>query len=181
MPLQHVTDRMLASMRRGTTKKKTTELIKEIRSRVPGIALRTTLIAGYPGETEADHREVLDWVQETRFDRLGVFPYSHEEDTHAYTLKDDVPAEGKKERAEAVMAVQQGISAQINQGKVGKTFKTLFDRKEGDFFVGRTEHDSPEVDNEVLVDAKKFYVRLGDFAPVRVTSAEEFDLFGDIA
>jgi ribosomal protein S12 methylthiotransferase len=179
MPLQHVTDRMLASMRRGTTKKKTVELIAEIRSRVPDIALRTTLISGYPGETEADHREVLDWVEETRFDRLGVFPYSHEEDTHAYTLKDDVPAEVKKERAEAIMAVQQEISAEINRAKVGKTFKTLFDRKEGEYFVGRTEHDSPEVDNEVLVDAKKHYLRQGDFADIRITSAEEFDLFGE--
>lgn len=179
MPLQHVTDRMLASMRRGTTKKKTTELISEIRQRVPGIALRTTLISGYPGETQEDHQEVIDWVQETRFDRLGVFPYSHEEDTHAFTLKDDVPAETKKARAAEIMSYQQEISAEINAAKVGKTFKTLIDRKEGDFFVGRTEHDSPEVDNEVLVDAKKHYLRQGDFVNVKITSAEEFDLFGE--
>lgn len=179
MPLQHVSDRMLSSMRRGTTREKTEELIAKIRARVPGLALRTTLIAGYPGETQKDHEEMLAWVEKTRFDRLGVFTYSHEEGTHAYLLKDSVPAKIKKQRAEAVMAIQHGISAGLNAAKVGRSFKTLFDRKEGDYFIGRTEHDSPEVDNEVLVDAKKFYLRLGDFAEVRVTAAEEFDLFGE--
>jgi ribosomal protein S12 methylthiotransferase len=181
MPLQHVSDRMLASMRRGTTKATTAALVSEIRARVPGIALRTTLIAGYPGETKKDHEEMLAWVSETRFDRLGVFEYSHEENTHAFTLKDDVSAKEKKRRAQAVMAVQQDISAGINAAKVGKIFKVLIDRKEGKHFVGRTEHDSPEVDNEVLVDASKHYLRVGDFAQLRVVSASEYDLTAEPA
>lgn len=180
MPLQHVSDAMLKSMRRGTTKQKTTDLVNQIRDKVPGIAIRTTLIAGYPGETEKDHEEMLEWVQNSRFERLGVFTYSHEENTHAYSLNDDVPAEVKQERAEAVMDVQQGISASLNQAKVGETFKVLFDRKEGDYFIGRTEFDSPEVDNEVLVKAKDNYVRIGDFADVTITHAEEFDLYGNL-
>jgi len=181
MPLQHVSDRMLASMRRGTTKAKTEELVAAIREKVPGIALRTTLIAGYPGETKKDHEEMLAWVEKTRFDRLGVFEYSHEENTHAFALKDSVPAKEKKRRAAAVMALQQGVSRAINETKVGKTFKVLIDRKEGAHFVGRTEHDSPEVDNEVLVDAKKHYLRLGDFADLRVTAATEYDLTAEPA
>ncbi len=176
MPLQHASDRMLASMRRGTTKAKTEALVAAIRDKVPGIALRTTLIAGYPGETRADHEEMLDWVERTRFDRLGIFEYSHEENTHAFSLKDDVPAKEKKRRAEAVMALQQGISRELNAAKVGRTFKVLIDRKEGSTFVGRTEHDSPEVDNEVLVDAKTRYLRIGDFVDLRVTAASEYDL-----
>ena len=180
MPLQHVSDAMLKSMRRGTTKQKTTDLVNQIRDKVPGIAIRTTLIAGYPGETEKDHEEMLEWVQNSRFERLGVFTYSHEENTHAYSLNDDVPADVKQERAEAVMDVQQGISASLNQAKVGETFKVLFDRKEGDYFIGRTEFDSPEVDNEVLVKAKDNYVRIGDFANVTITHAEEFDLYGNL-
>ncbi len=180
MPLQHVSDAMLKSMRRGTTKQKTTDLVNQIRNKVPGIAIRTTLIAGYPGETEKDHEEMLEWVQNSRFERLGVFTYSHEENTHAYSLNDDVPADVKQERAEAVMDVQQGISASLNQAKVGETFKVLFDRKEGDYFIGRTEFDSPEVDNEVLVKAKDNYVRIGDFANVTITHAEEFDLYGNL-
>lgn len=176
MPLQHVSDKMLASMRRGTTKASTAALVDKIREKVPGIALRTTLIAGYPGETKKDHEEMLEWVANTRFDRLGIFEYSHEENTHAFTLKDSVPAKEKKRRAEAVMALQQGISREINEAKVGKTFQVLIDRKEGAHFIGRTEHDSPEVDNEVLVDAKKHYLRIGDFARLRVTSATEYDL-----
>ena len=153
MPLQHVSDNMLSSMRRGITKQKTIDLVNRIRDKVPGIALRTTLIAGYPGETEKDHEEMLRWVEESRFERLGIFTYSHEENTHAYTLKDDVPEKIKKERADAVMALQQDISFQLNQQKIGKEFKILVDRKEGEFFVGRTEFDSPDVDNEVLVKA----------------------------
>lgn len=176
MPLQHVSDRMLASMRRGTTKAKTEALVAQIRERVPGVALRTTLIAGYPGETRKDHDEMLKWVEETRFDRLGVFEYSHEENTRAFSLKDDVPAREKKRRAGAVMELQQGISREINERKIGKTYKVLIDRKEGSRFIGRTEHDSPEVDNEVLVDAKKHYLRVGDFAELRVTAASEYDL-----
>jgi ribosomal protein S12 methylthiotransferase len=178
IPLQHVSDRMLASMKRGTTRAKTTELIRTIREKVPGIAIRTTLITGYPGESEKDHAEMLEWVEQMRFDRLGVFTYSHEENTTAYALKDDVPAELKQARADAVMEVQQGISRQLNQAKVGQQFKVLIDRKEGDYFYGRTEFDSPEVDNEVLISAKDHYLRIGDFTTVRVTSAEDYDLFG---
>ncbi|MFN0189919.1 MAG: 30S ribosomal protein S12 methylthiotransferase RimO [Bacteroidia bacterium] len=180
IPLQHISDNMLKSMRRGTTEAKTYELIDMFRTKVPGIALRTTLIAGYPGETEEDHQAMLRFVEKARFDRLGIFNYSHEENTHAYDLEDDVPDEVKQERAEAVMAVQQGISEDINSLKVGQTFKVLFDRKEGDYFVGRTEFDSPEVDNEVLVAAKDTYVRIGDFAHVKITSTAAFDLYGEI-
>ena len=179
MPLQHVSDKMLASMRRGTTKAKTEELVAMIRDKVPGIALRTTLIAGYPGETKADHEETLAWVEKTRFDRLGVFQYSHEENTHAYSLADDVPTKEKKRRAEAVMAVQQDISRAINAAKIGKTVKVLVDRKEGKNFIGRTEQDSPEVDNEVLIPAAKHYLRIGDFADIKITAAEEYDLVGE--
>ncbi len=180
MPLQHITDNMLKSMRRGTTKQKTIDLVNEIRSKVPGIAIRTTLIAGYPGETEKYHEEMLEWVGETRFDRLGIFAYSHEENTHAYLLKDDLSAKTKQKRTEAVMALQNGISFDLNQQKVGKTFKVLFDKKEGDYFIGRTEFDSPEVDNEVLVKASKDFVRVGDFADVKITSAEDYDLYGEV-
>ncbi len=180
MPLQHISNPMLKSMRRGTTSEKTRELVKTIREKVPGIALRTTLIAGYPGETKEDFNEMLEWVKETRFDRLGIFAYSHEENTHAYLLKDDVSSKTKEKRVEAIMEAQQQISNELNQQKIGKTYKVLFDRKEGNHFIGRTEFDSPEVDNEVLVDAKKFYVRVGDFANVKITSAEDFDLYGEI-
>ena len=180
MPLQHVSDNMLKSMRRGTTREKTYSLVNMIREKVPGIALRTTLIAGYPGETEQDHEDMLRFIEDLRFDRLGIFTYSHEENTHAYSLTDDVPEEVKQERAQAVMAVQEGISAELNQQKVGNTFKVLFDRKENDNFIGRTEFDSPEVDNEVLVSAKDTYVRVGDFANVKITGAAEFDLFGEV-
>ena len=180
MPLQHIANPMLKSMRRGTTTEKTIALVNTIREKVPGIALRTTLIAGYPGETKEDFNEMLEWVKETRFDRLGIFAYSHEENTHAYSLKDDVSAKTKEKRVEAIMQAQQDISNQLNQQKIGKKYKVLFDRKEGNHFIGRTEFDSPEVDNEVLVDAKKFYVRVGDFANVKITSAEDFDLYGEI-
>ena len=180
IPLQHFSDNRLRSLRLGTTEAKTYELIDMFRTKVPGIALRTTLIAGYPGETEEDHQAMLRFVEKARFDRLGIFTYSHEENTHAYGLEDDVPDEVKQERAEAVMAVQQGISEDINSLKVGQTFKVLFDRKEGDYFVGRTEFDSPVVDNEVLVAAKDTYVRIGDFAQVKITSTAAFDLYGEI-
>jgi ribosomal protein S12 methylthiotransferase len=178
MPLQHVSDKMLASMRRGTTKAKTEELVAMIREKVPGIALRTTLIAGYPGETLEDHEETLEWVKKTKFDRLGVFQYSHEENTHAYSLADDVPAKEKKRRAEAVMAVQQPISLALNSARIGKVLKVLVDRKEGKHFIGRTEQDSPEVDNEVLIPADKHFLRVGDFADIKITGAEEYDLVG---
>ncbi|MDW8204548.1 MAG: 30S ribosomal protein S12 methylthiotransferase RimO [Cytophagales bacterium] len=181
MPLQHGATEMLKIMRRGITREKTEELIYTIREKVPGIALRTTLIAGHPGETEAHFAEMVDFVERMRFDRLGIFTYSHEEQTHSFTMPDDVPQEVKEERAAQIMEIQQQISQEINTEKVGKTFKVLFDRKEGGYFIGRTEHDSPEVDNEVLVDARANYVRLGDFAPVTITSAAEFDLFGTVA
>ncbi len=177
MPLQHITDNMLKSMRRGISKRRTKELIQDIRAKVPNIALRTTLIAGYPGETEQDVEEVIGFVEEMKFDRLGVFTYSHEENTHAYSLVDDVPAEEKQERADRIMAVQQDISLELNQAKVGKQYKVLIDRVEKDHFVGRTEFDSPEVDNEVLITAKDEYLRIGDFVNVEIESAAEFDLY----
>ncbi len=177
IPLQHGSSRMLKLMRRGTTREKTEELIQTIRKKVPGIALRTTLIAGHPGETEADFEEMMGFVERSRFDRLGVFTYSHEENTHAYTMKDDVPAEVKADRLEAIMGLQQGISLELNQQKVGKTLKVLIDRKEGGQFIGRTEFDSPEVDNEVIISADN-YVRQGDFTYVKITAASEFDLSG---
>ena len=180
MPLQHITDNMLKSMRRGTTKEKTISLVNTIRDKVPGIALRTTLIAGYPGETEQDFEEMQQWVSDTRFDRLGIFTYSHEENTHAFGLDDNVPDDIKRERAETIMGIQQRISSDINAAKVGNTYKVLFDRKEGNYFIGRTEADSPEVDNEVLVEAENNYVRIGDFANVKINRSEEFDLFGDL-
>jgi ribosomal protein S12 methylthiotransferase len=181
MPLQHITDNMLKSMRRGTTKQKTIDLVNMIRDKVPHIAIRTTLIAGYPGETEKDHDEMAEWVTNSRFDRLGIFTYSHEDNTHAFALNDDVPAELKQERADNIMSIQQGISKELNEQKIGKTFKVLFDKKEGDYFVGRTEFDSAEVDNEVLVDAATNFVRVGDFANIEITGAEDYDLFGVVA
>lgn len=181
MPLQHITDNMLKSMRRGTTKQKTIDLVNMIRDKVPNIAIRTTLIAGYPGETEKDHEEMAEWVSNSRFDRLGIFTYSHEDNTHAFALNDDVPAEVKQERADNIMSIQQGISKELNEEKIGKTFKVLFDKKEGEYFVGRTEFDSTEVDNEVLVDAATNFVRVGDFANIEITGAEDYDLFGVVA
>lgn len=180
MPLQHISDNVLKSMRRGTTKEKTSRLIETIREKVPGIALRTSLIVGYPGETEQDFEEMCRWVEETRFERLGVFTYSHEENTHAYALVDDVPQEEKHRRANAIMAIQQNISAELNQEKIGKIYKVLIDKKEGDYFYGRTEFDSPEVDNEVLISAKENYLRIGDYATVKITDAEHFDLYAEI-
>lgn len=181
IPLQHISDNMLKSMRRGITSEKSRKLVETIREKVPGIAIRTTLIVGYPGETEADIEEMKKWVEETRFDRLGVFTYSHEENTHAYNLEDDVPEEEKELRANDIMEIQQAISYELNQQKIGKTYKVLFDRVENGYFVGRTEFDSPEVDNEVLVSATDQYIRLGDFANVKITSADDFDLYGEIS
>lgn len=180
MPLQHISDSMLKSMRRGTTKQKQVDLVNQIRDKVPDIALRTTLICGYPGETEQDYQEMLQWVEETRFDRLGCFTYSHEEKTHAYDLLDDVPEEVKEARVEEIMEVQQGISFEKNQEKVGHTYKVLIDRVDGDYFIGRTEYDSPEVDNEVVLNAKDNYARIGDFVQVKIDRAEDFDLYGTI-
>ena len=180
MPLQHISDNMLTSMRRGTTKQKQIDLVNKIRDKVPSIALRTTLICGYPNETERDFQEMLTWVEETRFDRLGCFTYSHEEKTHAHTLEDNVPEEVKHERVDQIMEVQQGISYDINQSKVGMKFKVLVDRVDGDYFIGRTEFDSPEVDNEVVIDARTNYARIGDFVEVSIDRAEDFDLYGTI-
>lgn len=179
MPLQSGSTEILKSMRRGITREKTEALIETIREKVPGIALRTTLIVGHPGETEAHFDETYEFVEKMRFDRLGAFQYSHEDNTHSHTMPDDIPADIKQERADALMELQQGISWENNQEKIGQTFKVLFDRKEGGYFIGRTEADSPEVDNEVLVPATT-YVRLGDFANVKITTAEEFDLYGSV-
>lgn len=180
MPLQHISDPMLQSMRRGTTKQKTIDLVNKIRDKVPNIAMRTTLICGYPGETERDFEEMKEWVAETRFDRLGCFTYSHEEKTHAFDLIDDVAQEVKEQRVEEVMEIQQDISFQLNQEKVGNSYKVLVDKMEGDFFIGRTEFDSPEVDNEVLLDARENYVTPGSFVNVNIDRAEDFDLYGTI-
>lgn len=180
MPLQHGSSEILKSMRRGIDREKTEKLVEDIRAQVPGIAIRTTLIAGYPGETEAHFQEMYDFVEKMRFDRLGIFTYSHEENTHAYNLEDDVPEKVKKERADKIMELQSGISYELNQAKVGKTFKVLFDRVEGDYFIGRTEFDSPEVDNEVLVKKADHFVRIGDFATVEIISADHYDLYGKV-
>jgi len=179
MPLQHISDRMLKSMRRGITKQRSIDLVNEIRERVPGINLRTTLIAGYPGETEEDFEEMKAWVRETRFERLGIFTYSHEENTHAYKLTDDVPEELKQERAAEIMEIQQEISLEHNRQLLGRELKVLIDRKEGKHFIGRSEFDSPEVDNEVLIDAEKYFLRRGDLLQARITKAEEFDLYAE--
>lgn len=176
IPLQHGSTKMLQLMRRGTTREKTESLLNTIREKIPGIAIRTTLIAGHPGEGEAEFEEMMKFVETSRFDRLGVFTYSHEENTHAYSLVDDVPDEVKQERVAALMDLQEGISLELNQQKIGKTFKVLIDRKEGGNFYGRTEFDSPEVDNEVIIDGTKDYLRVGDFVTATVTAATEFDL-----
>jgi ribosomal protein S12 methylthiotransferase len=180
MPLQHISDNMLKTMRRGISKRRTVELVDTIRQRVPDIALRTTLIAGHPGETEQDFVELYDFVEATRFDRLGIFTYSHEENTHAHTLGDTVPDDLKQERADAIMELQQGISLELNEARIGQTHKVLFDRKESGYYVGRTQYDSPEVDNEVLVPATSQYVRLGEFTNVRITESTDFDLYGEV-
>ncbi len=180
IPLQHISDKLLHSMRRGNTKAKTVSLINDIRDRVPGIAIRTTFISGYPGETEKEHEELKKFIEEMKFDRLGVFTYSHEENTYAYGLVDDVSEDIKRDRVDAIMEIQQAISFNINQSKLGQTFNVLFDRKEGDYFIGRTEFDSPEVDNEVLVDAKENNLRVGDFTIIKIFKATEFDLYGEV-
>ena len=179
IPLQHIADPILKSMRRGTTKEKITQLLEEMRSKLPGIALRTTLIVGYPGETDEDFETLKQWVKKTRFDRLGCFTYSHEENTHAYHLEDLVPEEVKQERLNTIMEIQSQISWEENQKCIGQTFKCLIDRKEGNYFVGRTYRDSPDVDNEVLIDAKQFYLKQGSFVRVKIISATDFDLIGE--
>lgn len=179
IPLQHISDPILASMKRGTTQEKTTKLLKKFREAMPEMAIRTTLIVGYPGETQADFEALKSFVKEMRFDRLGCFTYSHEENTTAYELEDDVPEEVKLARANEIMEIQSQISWELNQEKVGKTFRCLIDRKEGNYFVGRTEYDSPDVDNEVLIDAKKHYVKIGDFVEVKIIDATDYDLYGE--
>ncbi len=178
IPLQHISTDLLKSMRRGTTFEKTNALLDKFREKVPNMTIRTTLICGYPGETEEHFQEMKEWVRTQRFDRLGCFTYSHEENTHAYNLVDDVPAEVKQRRVDEIMEVQSQISWELNQEKVGKQFKVLIDRKEGNYFVGRTEFDSPDVDNEVLIPAEDVYLSIGEFVQVEIESAEEFDLFG---
>lgn len=178
IPLQHISDSVLKSMRRGTTMAKTNALLTEFRKRVPDMAIRTTLIVGYPGETQEDFETLRDWVQTQRFDRLGCFTYSHEEDTHAYQLEDDVPQSVKEARAAEIMDIQSQISWELNQEKVGQVLLCMIDRKEGNFFVGRTESDSPDVDNEVLIDASQYYLKVGEFIKVSITEAGDFDLYG---
>ncbi len=180
IPLQHISDSILKSMRRGTTKEKTTKLLQEFRKSVPNMTIRTTLIVGYPGETEEDYQILKEWVREMRFERLGCFTYSHEENTHAFNLEDDVPDEVKQERANEIMEIQSQISWELNQEKIGQEFKVVIDRKEGDYFVGRTEFDSPDVDNEVLIDASTTYLKTGEFATVKITEAADFDLYAEV-
>lgn len=179
IPLQHISDKILTSMKRGTTQEKTTKLLNKFREAVPEMAIRTTLIVGYPGETEEDFQALKEFVKAMRFDRLGCFTYSHEENTTAYELADDVPEEVKLQRANEIMELQSQISWELNQEKVGKTFRCLIDRKEGNYFVGRTEYDSPDVDNEVLIDAKKHYVKIGDFTDVKIIEAADYDLYAE--
>jgi ribosomal protein S12 methylthiotransferase len=180
IPLQHISDPILKSMRRGTTQAKTEALIREFRERVAGIAIRTTLIVGYPGETQEDFERLKQWVKDTRFDRLGCFTYSHEENTHAFGLVDDVPEDVKMARANEIMALQSDISWSLNQDKIGREFRVILDRKEGEYYVGRTEFDSPDVDNEVLIPVKDGYLRQGEFYRVKITEAEDFDLYAKI-
>ncbi|MFT4970669.1 MAG: ribosomal protein S12 methylthiotransferase [Chitinophagales bacterium] len=181
IPLQHAANNVLKAMRRKVTNQDTRNTINEIRSILPEIAIRTTMLVGFPGETREDFEELKDFVEEMRFERLGVFTYSHEEGTHGYKLEDDVPEEEKAQRANELMEIQQEISYELNEAKIGKTFKVLFDKKEGESFVGRSEYDSPDVDNEVLVDATKQYVPIGEFVHVKITDATDFDLFGELA
>jgi ribosomal protein S12 methylthiotransferase len=180
MPLQHISDNMLTAMHRQITKQQTIDLIDNIRQKLPEITLRTTLLTGFPGETKKDFDELCRFVEETKFDRLGVFTYSHEEDTSAYGLKDNISAKVKQQRAAALMEIQQGISFEKNAALIGKQFKVLIDRKEDAYFVGRTEADSPEVDNEVLIDAQKYYARIGDFVQAEIVDATDFDLFARV-
>ncbi|MBL4663785.1 MAG: 30S ribosomal protein S12 methylthiotransferase RimO [Flavobacteriaceae bacterium] len=180
IPLQHIADPILKSMRRGTTKEKTTKLLDEFRAAVPEMAIRTTLIVGYPGETEEHYQTLKQWVIEQRFERMGCFTYSHEENTHAYLLEDDVPEEVKMQRANEIMDIQSQISWELNQQKIGKQYRVIIDRKEGSYYVGRTEFDSPDVDNEVLINAEEGYLRTGEFFNVKITGAEDFDLYAEV-
>ena len=180
IPLQHGSSKMLKLMRRGIDRPRTEDLIHQIRDRVPGIAIRTTMITGHPGETEEDFNELLRFAEEFRFDRMGVFTYSHEEDTHAFTLTDDVSEEVKQERASELMALQENISRELNEDKVGRHLKVMVDRYESGYHIGRTEYDSPEVDNEVLIKSDQNHLRIGDFTKVKITDASEFDLYAEV-
>ena len=180
IPLQHISTELLKSMRRGTTYEKTNALLKLFRDKVPGMAVRTTLIVGYPGETEEHFQELKNWVAEMRFERLGCFTYSHEENTHAYNLEDNVPEDVKQDRANQIMELQSQISWELNQEKIGQEFRVLIDRKEGNHYVGRTEFDSPDVDNEVLIDATQQYLKTGEFVNAKITEATDFDLYAEV-
>ena len=180
IPLQHISDKILKSMRRGGSKEKTNSLINKIRTKVSGIAIRTTLIVGYPGETEEDFNLLKDWVKEMQFERLGCFTYSHEENTHAYNLTDNVPDEVKRKRANEIMEVQSGISWKLNRDKIGKEFNVIIDRKSGNYYLGRTEFDSPDVDNEVLIDARTNYLKVGEFVKAKIIDASDFDLYAEV-
>jgi ribosomal protein S12 methylthiotransferase len=179
IPLQHINDRILSSMKRRMNREKTLDLIQKIKEEAPGIAMRTTLIVGYPGETEEEFQELMDFVAETRFDRLGVFAYSHEEHTGAYLLQDDVPLKVKQQRLEKLMELQQQISLELNQEKIGEQFAVLVDRIEGENYIGRTEFDSPEVDNEVIISSPDKKLKPGKFYLVKITKADFFDLYGE--
>jgi len=180
IPLQHISDKILKSMRRGGSKEKTNSLINKIRTKVSGIAIRTTLIVGYPGETEEDFNLLKDWVKEMQFERLGCFTYSHEENTHAYNLTDNVPEEVKRKRANEIMEIQSGISWKLNRDKIGKEFNVIIDRKSGNYYLGRTEFDSPDVDNEVLIDARTNYLKVGEFVKAKIIDASDFDLYAEV-
>jgi ribosomal protein S12 methylthiotransferase len=180
IPLQHISDNILKSMRRGTTEKKTNKLLKEIKEAVPNIAIRTTLIVGYPGESQEDFDLLKSWVKQTKFDRLGCFTYSHEENTHAYNLIDDVPEDIKQTRVNEIMEIQSQISWELNQSKIGKEFKVVIDRKSGNYFIGRTEHDSPDVDNEVFINAENIYLKIGEYTKVKIDEASDFDLYATV-
>ena len=180
IPLQHINSDLLKAMKRGTSHEKTNALLAKFRQMVPDMAIRTTLIVGFPGETDEKFQEMKDWVREQRFDRLGCFTYSHEENTTAYVLEDDVPQEVKEARVEEIMELQSQISWEKNQERIGKTYRCIFDRKEGNYFIGRTEFDSPDVDNTVLVPAENIYLSIGEFAEIKITAAEEFDLYGEL-
>ena len=181
IPLQHISNKILKSMKRGASTENINDLIKSFREKVPGIAIRTTLIVGYPGETNEDYEQLKEWVKNTKFDRLGCFTYSHEENTGAYNLSDDVPQVLKNERLNEIMEIQSQISWELNQNKIGKNFKVLIDRKKGNYYVGRTQYDSPDVDNEVLIDANSSFLRVGEFVDVKIIDASDFDLYAEVS
>ena len=180
IPLQHISDKILKSMKRGASMDKINNLLQNFKNKVPGIAIRTTLIVGYPGETSEDFDLLKKWVKKSKFDRLGCFTYSHEENTGAYNLIDDVPEEIKHKRLNEIMEIQSQISWELNQNKIGKTFKVLIDRKRGRYYVGRTQYDSPDVDNEVLIEAKSNFLRVGQFVNAKIIDASDFDLYAEV-